>query len=145
MALELDFDDFALPDEGLLEMKNRKGEPSGWVWRMAGPGHPATLAADDRITKRALKISKEQEQARVNGRKWKGEDDTPEAMRERSVDYIVARTLGWNDDMVIGGKPFPFSAENARLALTKPASSFFDQASEYLKDESSFTRRSAGS
>lgn len=142
MSLELDMDDFALPDEGVLEIKNKKGDPSGWNWRMAGPGHPVTLAADDRQTKRFLRRSAEQEQARVNNRKWKGDTETPQELRERSIEYIIARTLGWNEDMTLGGKPFPFTAENARTILSNQAAGIYDQANDFLRDEQSFTKRS---
>jgi hypothetical protein len=142
MSLDLDLADFTLPGEAVLEIRKKNGERSGWRWRMAGPGHPATIAADDRQMKRFLDRSSEQERARVNGKKWKGDGETPEEMRARQVEYIVARVLGWNEDMTMGGSPFPCTPENVRTILANQGSDIYDQATEFLRDEQAFTKGS---
>ena len=93
-------DDFALENESDLNLKNKFGQPSNWIWTFAGPGHPATVAADERMAKRQLALQEEQERARVNGRKWKGTGDTvsktrnPRLARNRmrkAIDISCAR------------------------------------------------------
>lgn len=135
-------DDFALEESSDLNLKNAKGEPSGWVWTFAGPGHPSTVAADERMAKRRLAIQEEQEKARVNGRKWKGTGDTVEDERDRNIDYIVARLLRWSDGMTVNGEPFPCTPENARKVLLNPGLGVYEQVNTFLLDERSFTPRS---
>jgi len=135
-------DDFALQDESNLDLRNKFGEPSGWIWTLAGPGHPATVAADERLAKRNLAIQDEQEKARVNGRKWKGTGDSVDDVRERNIDYIVARLLRWSDGMTVEGSPFPCTPENARKVLLNPGLGVYEQVNTYLLDEKSFTPRS---
>lgn len=135
-------DDFALENESDLNLRNKFGQPSGWIWTFAGPGHPATVAADERMGKRQLALQEEQEKARVNGRKWKGTGDTLEEVRDRNIDYIVARLLRWNDGMTVDGAPFQCSPENARKVLLNPALGVYEQANSHLLDEKSFTPRS---
>lgn len=135
-------DDFALENESDLNLKNKFGQPSNWVWTFAGPGHPATVAADDRMAKRQLALQEEQEKARVNGRKWKGSGDTLEEVRDRNIDYIVARLLRWSDGMTVDGSPFQCTPENARKVLLNPALGVYEQANSHLLDEKSFIPRS---
>jgi hypothetical protein len=134
--------DFELENEAELNLRNKFGQPSGWVWIFAGPGHPATVAADEKQTKRYLEISDEQERARVNGRKWKGSGDTVDSLRERGVDYILRRLLRWSDDMTVGGEAFPCTPENARRVLLHPGNGIYEQVNQFLLDERSFTARS---
>lgn len=136
MSDEADLGEFALPDEAILVLKKANGEPSAWCWRMAGPGHEATISADDRQMKYWLERSDEQERARAAGRKWNGVAQTPDGVHERQVDYIVARTLGWT------GGPVPFSAENAKNLLADKTKNFYDQANDFLRDERAFTKGS---
>lgn len=135
-------DDFALENESDLNLRNKFGQPSNWIWTLAGPGHPATVAADDRQAKRQLALQEEQEKARANGRKWKGTGDTLEEVRERNIDYIVARLLRWSDGMTVDGSPFPCTPENARKVLLNPALGVYEQVNSHLLDEKSFTPRS---
>lgn len=135
-------DDFRLADESDLNLRNSAGQPSGWIWTFAGPGHPKTVAADERQTKRALEIAEEQEKTRVNGRKWKGSGDTVEAVRDRNIAYIVERLLRWSDGMTVDGKPFPCTPDNARSILLNPGLGVYEQVNTYLTDEKAFTPRS---
>jgi hypothetical protein len=139
----LSLDDFALANESDLNLRNSAGQPSGWTWTMAGPGHPATVAADERMAKRQLALQEDQEKARVNARKWKGSGDTVEEVRERNIDYIVARLVRWSDGITVEGAPFPCTPENARKVLLNPALGVYEQINTFLLDEKSFTPRSA--
>lgn len=139
---DFSLDDFKLNDEGTLDLKNVRGEPSGWQWVFAGPGHPKTVAADDRASKRALALADEQEKARVNGRKYKGSGDTVEDVRDRNIGYIIERLLRWTDGMTVDGQPFACTPENARAILLNPSLGVYEQVNAYLLDEKSFTPRS---
>jgi hypothetical protein len=139
----ISLDDFALENESDLDLRNKFGQPSGWRWTFAGPGHSATVAADERLSKRQLALQEEQEKARVNGRKWKGTGDSVDDVRDRNIDYIVARLLRWSDGMTADGAPFPCTPENAKKILLNPALGVYEQVNSYLLDEKSFTPRSA--
>jgi hypothetical protein len=134
--------DFELENEAELNLRNKFGAPSGWIWVFAGPGHPATVAADERQTKYYLNLSDEQERARINGRKWKGSGETPDTLMERRVDYILRRLLRWSDGMTIKDEPFPCTPDNARALLLNPGSGIYEQVNQFLLDERSFTARS---
>lgn len=133
-------DAFRKESESQFNVKNKYGEPSNWVWTFAGPGHPATVAADERLAKRNFALQEEQEKARVNGRKWKGSGDSFEEARDRNIDYIIGRLLRWTQPE--GSEPFPCTPENARQALLDPASDIYADANSFLMDEKSFTPRS---
>ncbi len=135
-------DDFKLLNEGTLDLKNVRGEPSGWVWTFAGPGHPKTVAADERAAKHALHVINEQEKIRVNGKRYKGSDDTLDDVRDRNIGYMIERLLGWSDGMTVDGQPFVCTPENARSILLNPGLGVYEQVNGYLTDEKSFTPRS---
>lgn len=133
----------AAADEAEMEIVDANGRKTGWVWTFAGPGHPATIAADNDQNARWLDREKAKEKAQVNGRKWKGSDETPDELRERSINYIVARLLRWSE-MTMEGAAFPCTPENARKLLSdRRYGLVYDQANGFLIDEKSFTKRSA--
>lgn len=135
-------DDFKLADESDLNLRNSAGQPSGWIWWFAGPGHPKTVAADERSAKRALAIADEQERTRVNGKKYKGSGETFEDVRDRNINYIIERLLRWSDGMTVDGQSFACTPENARAILLNPSLGVYEQANGFLTDEKSFTPRS---
>lgn len=117
------------------------GRATTWVWTFAGPGHPKAVELSNRVARERLRREAEQEQARVNGKKWHAEQETPEDMAKRNADYVVGRLLGWTDVMM-GGKPFPFSPDNARALLIDPKKGALAlQALEFLGDQKSFMKR----
>jgi hypothetical protein len=137
-----DLSALASADEADLHILHADGRKTGWVWTFAGPGHPATIAIDNEQNARYVAREQAKERSQVNGRKWKGGDETPEELRERSINYIVARLLRWSDT-VIEGKPFPCTPENVRKILADRAFGLvYDQANGFLIDERSFTKRS---
>ncbi|WP_289296245.1 hypothetical protein [uncultured Reyranella sp.] len=133
----------AAADEGDLHILDGAGKKTGWVWTFAGPGHTATIAIDREQSARYIAREQAKERAQVNGKKWKGGDETPEELRERTIGYIIARLLRWTDIELEGG-PFPCTPDNARKILADPRYGLvFDQANEFLRDEKDFTKRSA--
>jgi len=118
------------------------GKLTDWVWTFAGPGHPQTVEQSDRLSKERLHREHQQEQARVNGRKWKAPEETAEEVLDRNVRIVAERLLGWSP-VVMNGEPYPFSRENA-VALLKDRrkGALLIQALEFLGDEAAFSKRS---
>lgn len=142
-AKALNFDDFEASDTGKMEVLDVQGNPTGWFWEFAGPGHPKTEALNNRISRERLRKQAQIEQAQANGRKYKVDPETPDDIRAKNIADIVERLVGWSD-IEIGGKPFPFTAENATEFLSHPKRvGVVVQAVEFLANEKSFTPRSA--
>lgn len=119
------------------------GKPTTWVWTFAGPGHPKAIAQADRVAREVLHRESEQEQARVNGRKWKASQRTPEEVRAANVTYVVERLVGWSP-VRLDGAELPFSEEAARKLLLDPRkATLLQQGIEFLADDKAFTKRSA--
>ena len=90
-----------------------------------------------------MRESREQEMARVNGKKWKGEERTPEENRRRNAEFFAERMLGWTP-VRINGEDFPFSQENSVKLLVDPKYvSFYQQVMSFLADEKSFMKKVA--
>lgn len=118
------------------------GVKAGWTWTFAGPSHPMGVAQINRIAAENLQRTKLQEQAQINGKKWKAPDRSPQEVIDENADYVLERLLGWSD-VLMGGEPFPYSRENARKILTdRNKGSLLQQAIEHLNDDANFTRRS---
>lgn len=146
------FESLSSDDEAtmLVTVPLANGDTATWAWTMASPSHPKAVAQKNRIARESLKKSAEQEQAQVNGRKYKAELVTPEQVDRNNVDFIIERTVGWSsklsngDDVTVGGEPFPFSEENARKLLMLPKMwRLRNQAVEFILDDNSFMKRSA--
>jgi hypothetical protein len=141
-AVAFDISALDATDEAQMVVHSN-GRPTSWVWTFAGPGHPKAVDLANKLSRERLRKEAEQEQARVNGRKWKADDEDPDEVAERNADYIVARLIGWSE-VQLGGKPYPFSPDNARALLLDPKKGALAlQALEFLADQRSFTQRSS--
>jgi hypothetical protein len=118
------------------------GKLTTWKWRFAGPGHPQTVAYNERQSRDRLHREAQQEQARVNGKKWKADEQTTDEVRGQNAEWILSRLLGWTP-VKLSGEDYPFNRENAMALLLDPKKPFFSQAVEFLAEEKSFTPRSA--
>ena len=96
------------------------GEPTTWTMQIAGPGHPETVAIANELTRQRLHLEREQEQARVNGRKWKAPDVDAEQQRRDLAQRFARRILGWSP-VTMNGEPFAYTRENAVRLLHEPA------------------------
>jgi hypothetical protein len=141
-AGSFDLSSFDAVDEAEMEVY-ANGQPTGWKFRIAGPGHPKTIEQSNKLAKERLRREKEQEQARINGKRWKAPDESVDEVLERNVNLVVDRLLGWSP-VTMDGKDYPFSVENARaLLLDRRKGQLLIQALEFLGDEQSFGKRSA--
>jgi hypothetical protein len=136
----------ALPlDESVLTIEAPDGKPTTWRVTLAGPAHPKTVVWADRAARQNLRRQQMQEQAQVNGKKWKAEERTPEEQRRQNVEWVVARIVGWTPVRIeqFSPDPIPFSEPVAINLLSQPYMGFvFKQLVDYLSDEASFTKRS---
>lgn len=145
MDKSFDISSLASTDEADLEVLDSGGQKTGWVWTFAGPAHAATVAIDNETNARHVAREQAKERAQVNGKKWKGGEDSPEELRERSINYVVARLLRWTE-MQMNGEAFPCTQENARTFLAdRRFGLVYDQANTFLMEEKAFTKRSAKS
>ena len=138
-----DIANLAAADEGEMHIVDGHDNKVGWTWTFAGPGHPATVAIDREQSARFIAREQAKERIRTNGKQWKGETETPEDLRQRTIDYIVARLLRWSE-IELGGEPYPCTPDNARKILGDPRYGLvFEQANAFLRDEKDFTKGSA--
>lgn len=133
-------------DTGILEIRHPITKAlTGWKITLAGPGHPKTIALNDRELDKFLQTSKAKEMAQVNGRKWKGDDREVAEVRREFAASIAARIVDWSPvDFQDGKGPIAFSEDVAIALLLDPARLWIaPQIREYLDDEKSFTTDSA--
>lgn len=138
----LDLSALATMDEGDLHILFPDGTKTGWVWTFAGPSHPRTVEINRKQAARFMAREQAKERAQVNGKKWKGDDETADEVFERSLDYIVDRLLRWSE-LAVDGAPLPCTPENAREVLSdRKYGLILDQVNTFLGEERSFTKRS---
>ncbi len=135
-----------IADVAKLAIKHpTSGAPTTWIIDIAGPGHPVTEAIQVEAQRERLAIEKEQQQARVNGRKWKGPDVDPDAENARVFGRIAKRLLGWTP-VTMNGEAFPYTAENALALLREPRFAWVSaQVLDFMAEDSAFIRASAKS
>lgn len=121
------------------------GEATTWIWTIAGPGHPQTIANADKLQRQALARQRLQEQARINGKKWKGDDRDPDEIRQENAEAIAARVVGFTPVILeAGAEPVRFSpAEVVKLFLDPHFAWLYSQVLEFLGDDASFIAGSA--
>lgn len=145
-AAEFDLAALDSSDEATLAIKHpQTREATTWLWTFYGPGHPKTIEQANRTTREVLREQREKEQARVNGKRWKGEDVSPDELRKKNVSYIVERTKTFTP-VKIGAETIEFSVEAAKRLLLDPKKEWLlAQIGEFLRDEESFLPTSATS
>lgn len=119
------------------------GAPTTWVWTIAGPGHPTSIAADRTASDETRREELLKEKARVNGRKWTGDFvDSAEQQRRNAV-YFAKKVLGWTP-VRINGADFPYSGANVVKVLLDPHyQSIYRQLIDFMIDEKSFMKPSS--
>ena len=140
--IEIDIADIDAADESDMTVVVN-GKLTTWIWTFAGPGHPKGIAQSNRLSRQRLHEDREKEQARVNGKKWKADEETPDEMRKKNANYVVERLLRWSP-IKLSGEILPFSPENAMKLLLDPRKgSLLVQAVEFLSEDKSFIKRAA--
>lgn len=143
-AVDIDISEFDTLDESDMVVKHPlSGEPTTWTITFAGPGHPKSIEYFDRIARQNLREEASKEQARVNGRKWKAEDESLDARRQKNLEMIVSRMIRWSP-VRINGEEMPFTPENAmKLLGDRKKGDLFQQCFDFLNAEKSFFPASA--
>ena len=138
-----DLTDFDARDEITYAIKNPKtDEPTSWIWTFFGPGHPVTVELSNRISRDVLRERRAKEQAAVNGKKWKPDEQTPNEFRSEIVDGIVTRVKEFTP-VRLNGEDIAFSKDAARKLLLDPKKSWlFGQISSVLRDDENFMQPS---
>lgn len=138
------FDVAALDAADEAHMEVRAGDkPTGWIWTFAGPGHPRAEAQNNRVAREQLDLRRAQQQAQVNGKKWKAPEQSPDELLAGNVDFVLERLLRWSS-VTMDGQDYPFTADNARkLLMDRKKGALLQQAIDFVIDDNSFTRRSA--
>jgi ABC-type Fe3+-hydroxamate transport system substrate-binding protein len=142
---DFDLSSLDAQDEAQLAIRHpASGEPTTWIWTFYGPGHPRTIALADRVSKDALRKLAAQRTARINGKKWKDEDEQSlDQIRAENVDNILVRTSGFSA-VSINGVEVAYSEAAAReLLLDRKKGWLLAQVMEFLSDEASFMKPSA--
>ncbi|CDN52538.1 Putative branched-chain amino acid ABC transporter [Neorhizobium galegae bv. officinalis bv. officinalis str. HAMBI 1141] len=137
----IDISAFLPADTSELHILNTAGQQTGWIVTLAGPSHPKSVAYSDAVARRALDRAKRQEQAQVNGKKYKAEDQTPDDVRRENVEGVVARIVEWTP-VKIGADTY--DASRAAELLIKPEMGWaYAQILDAFGDERRFTKASA--
>lgn len=139
--VEIDLD---TADEATMDVVIN-GQPTGWLWTFAGPGHPKAVEQANRLARERLRRDAEIERARNNGKQWKTEVETPDQIRAKNIAFVVERLIRFTPAK-LNGELVEFSPEAAAKILGDPRKgTVIQQAIDFLADEKSFSRRSAKS
>lgn len=141
-----DVADFDAQDEITYAVKNPTTDaPTTWIWTFYGPGHPVTVELSNRISREVLRERRAKEQAAVNGKKWKPDEQTPDELRAEMVDGIVTRVKEFTP-VKLNGEEITFSKEAAKNLLLDPKKGWlFGQISAVLREDENFIKPSAKS
>lgn len=116
------------------------GELTGWVWTIAGPGHPQTIAQSEKMQRENLLEARLKEEARVNGKKWRGDEKDPSEVRASNIANVAARVVGFTPVILEeGGPETTYSPETAQKILgDRDYGWVFSQVLEFLVDDAAF-------
>lgn len=122
-------------DEAGNRIVGQDGEP--WYIEVAGPTHDATKEARNIGIRQSLS---NQRRARLKGAALENiQDQEIEEIANQQLEPLAIRTVGWGP-ISLGGKPFPFSRENARQ-MYRTSQLIRNQVAKFLEAETSFLRR----
>jgi hypothetical protein len=108
-----------------------------------------TIALNDAFSRELIEKEKAIEFAQVNNRKWKTEEESPQARRLKNVARVCGRIISWSPDPVfkfIQPTPIAFSVGAATSLFIRPQlAGYFIQITDYLNGEAAFMPPSASS
>ena len=117
-------------------------KPTGWRIELSGPAHPQTVALADEASREMIERQDAIEFAQVNGRKWKGDQQSAADRRRKNVGYVCRRIIGWSPNPTfsfVSPDPIAFSAATATELFLRPdMAGFFGQITDYLNSERAF-------
>jgi hypothetical protein len=114
------------------------GNPTNWIWTLAGPSHPKTVEASNIAARDALNLQRQREQAIANRRKWVEPDKSPDQMRAENARSFALRVLDWTP-VKMNGAEYPYSNENVIALLLNPAyGKIYNQLLDYFNSDESF-------
>jgi hypothetical protein len=118
------------------------GQPTTWIWTLAGPGHPASIDVANTAARETLRLQRAREQALVNRKKWVEPERTPDDLRKENAESFARRVLGWTP-VKMNGADYSFSHQNVVGLLLDPSfGKIYLQLLEYFSADDSFTKRS---
>lgn len=122
------------------------GKKTGWVITLAGPYHEKAVAWANANNQKRIARQAKIEAQQLNSRKIKPEDRTAEDQRDENVSWLGSRIVGWTPVKVPflnDGEPIEFSDANVKLVFGHVRMGWaFQQLTDVLNDEASFTTRS---
>lgn len=123
-------------DQFDLPIKDLDGNPTGVVFRLAGPTHPARKAIDQAKARKMIN------EANKTGKVKLPDPADSEATRGKD---LAAYTLGWSGFVNEKGETVPFSIKAAEELYSDPELLWLvDQVDEALGNKQLFTMRAAG-
>lgn len=116
-----------------LEIKDEQGNPTGVIFTLAGPNHPARkavqMAANRKLIAQANKTGKVQL-------------PDPEDVEKDKVKNLVSFTLGWTGYGGDDGLDVPYTRETATALYSDPEMMWLaDQVEAALGEKDRFTKR----
>ena len=119
-------------------------DPTGWIWTLAGPGHPQTLDFAERAQRKRLHEDRMKEQSRVNGKKWRGDEKDPDEIRQENIAGIAARVTNFTP-VALDGAEITYSQEAATRLLLDPTFGWLlGQIVDALTADDGFFQKSGG-
>jgi hypothetical protein len=118
---DFDFAGLVYADEAEFTIRDPQNRPTAWRVRMAGPGHPASVAFRDARNALARRLAAERDLAQAKSRVW----EAPDAAAEQAqfARDFAPRVLGWSP-VRFSGADFAYTLANVEKLLTDPKYSF---------------------
>lgn len=120
-----------------LPIKDTDGNPTGVVFELAGPTHPARKDVEMARNRKVIR------DANKHGRVMLPDPAEAEANKPKD---LAACTLGWSGYVGEDGVPVPFATATAAALYADPEMQWLvDQVDEALGNKALFTKRASGS
>lgn len=131
-----DLDALVYADARDIAIKDPAGKPTTWRVSVAGPNHPAALAARERADARGREL--EIARAAAMQRGGAPEPADPAEARAFYARQLAGRVLGWSA-VRFSGEDFAFTPANALRLMTEPKFGFVaTQIAEAVADLQGF-------
>lgn len=115
-----------------LPIKDHEGNPTGVIFQLAGPTHPAREAIEMARSRRLIQA------ANKTGRVML--PDPADAKADRAKE-LASCTLGWNNYVDEAGQPVPFTQDAAKALYADPEMLWLtEQVEEGLGNKSLYTQ-----